>query len=144
MKRITKILLVSICALIFVSGCSNDGYNRNKHYFIEIKDIDNFVTMYESDETYVTIISQTTCSYCRDYKKIINKIAYEEDVDIYWIEFDLLSNADRDKVRNLNERFESFGTPLTVFTKGNEIVDELNGSVEAPVVLSKLAEWELL
>ncbi len=144
MKRIAKILLVSICALIFVSGCSNDGYNRHKNYVINIENVDNFVTMYESNETYVTVVSQTTCSYCQDYKKVMNKIAYEEDVDIYWIEFDLLSNADREKIRDLNERFEGFGTPLTVFTKDNEIVDEINGSVEAPVVLSKLAELKLI
>lgn len=145
MKRIISILIITILTLLFVSGCTDSsGYNRNKNYYIKINSIDNFITLMESDEINTIVVSQTICSYCDDYKKVINKIAFEEDIDIYVIEYDTLKEKDKDKFREQNERLNDFGTPLTIFTQNNEIIDEINGNTTAAVVIAKLTNLGLI
>lgn len=149
MKKIINMLFVFIVALLFLSGCSNNQnnnnkYDENKRYYIEISNLDNFISMYESDILYMAVIGQTICGHCEDYKKIINKIAYEEDINIYWLEFDLLNVDDKNRFQALNERFNKFGTPLTIFIKNKEIVDEISGNVASQTVISKLSKWDLI
>ncbi len=142
MKRIAKYFLIILCLLLVVS-CSgtsqvtSDGfevksnYNEEKNYIKEITNINNFIELYNNDKTNVIVIGQTQCSHCIEFRPKVNQVVYTTDATVYWLEYDQLNGADRNKFQNLNEKFKEFGTPYTVFVKNGEIIDELIGDVGA-------------
>jgi len=136
MKKMSKLLIIFLFFVIFITGCK--GVNDKNKSFTEISSFKEFKELFKSYDINVIVIGQTTCSHCISYEKTVSKVVRDHDINIYWIEFDLLSTKEKEEFKNFNKRFESFGTPLTIFTKNNEIIDELVGNVGEKFLTDKL------
>lgn len=130
------IILVSICIVILIGGIIYDNI-ASKSYLKEIKYKD-VIEKINNKDTFVLLISQTTCSHCLEYKPKLETVANKEKINIYYIEYDLLSKEDTE---NFNKYISFSGTPTTVFfTSGEEktAATRINGSASIEKIESKL------
>lgn len=88
--------------------------------------------LYESDETFAVILSQTTCSHCINFKPVINKYAGDNNISLYFIEVNELEQEEMSALQSSLSYFdnnESWGTPLTLGIKNKEVIAEMSGEV---------------
>lgn len=103
MKKIL-ILFVAILTLA-LTGCSNSKD------LIEIS-YDDLATKIENKDSFVLYVGRTTCSHCKDFKPILEKVVNEYDLDVYYIDLDNVSNA---KYNAVLKKIDGEGTPTTVY-----------------------------
>ena len=130
------IILVSICVVILIGALVADKI-VSKNYFSEIK-YNEVIKMIENDESFVLVISQTTCSHCMSYKPKVETVANNHKINIYYIDVDLLSEKD---YADFNSYIPFDGTPATVFIKKGEetsAVTRINGDASIEKIEKKL------
>ena len=111
------IILVSAC-LVILAGVFLVDYIISKSYLNKIS-YNDVIEKIEDKESFILLISQTTCTHCMSYKPKLEEIANKHKIEIYYIDVDLLSNEDFDKLDSyLN--FADAGTPVTLFVKNGE------------------------
>ena len=128
MKRLIVILL-GLCISFSLFGCT--GGQKSLGSFKEIS-YDTCEAMFESDVTFVLVISQTECSNCKEYKEMLTSFTKENKVNIVYIEAD----KDLDAFQTLLEkRFPKVEESPSTLMVVNGIVRE--------VVSGKLVEEQL-
>lgn len=112
MKKIFVIALALIC--ITLTGCGN-GKD-----LVEIS-YDELATKIENEESFVLYVGSSECSHCADYKPTLEKIIYENKLDVYYINLAKLSDAKRKAVL---DKAEAEGTPMTVYIEKGKTKSE--------------------
>ncbi len=95
----------------------------------------------ESDEVFTLIVTQSTCSYCKQFKPIIDEYAGDNNIPVYYLDIDTLSNDDSQSFMSSLSYFNDnsdWGTPLTLAIKDKKVVAELSGYTDDT---SKLDEF---
>ncbi len=136
MNREKVVLIVCIVAVLFVGGFFAFGV-LNKNYMVELE-YDGVIEKIESKESFVLLLSQTTCSHCAMYKPKLKRVANKYKVKIYYLETDLITDAQKDA---LKKYFSFNGTPTTVFIidgKEKTAASRINGDVSEDKIISKL------
>lgn len=133
-KRV--IILCSICILILIGALVADRIITNS-YLKQLK-YDEVMEKIQNKESFILVVSQTTCSHCKEYKPVFKKILKKNNLTAYYIEYDLLSDEEKKEfVKYIN--FDS--TPVTVFLKNGEETTTANrivGSREEEYIIGKL------
>lgn len=137
MKNKNKIyILASICfILLIIFGILN--IKDKKSYFKEIK-YDKVIEKIDNKESFVLVLSQTTCSHCMDYKPKVESVANEYKLTIYYLETNLLSKKETEKFKKY---ITYTGTPTTVFIINGEektVANRIDGSVAESKIIEKL------
>lgn len=113
-------------------------------YQIYNADINEWVEATKSDEPVITVIGLTYCQFCKKYNPVINKIAKEKGIKLYWFDAD---NYDEDSFSTLTSTYElSYvgSSPYTLVTKNGEVVGEhVEGYMEESETNSFLSELGL-
>lgn len=113
-------------------------------YQIYNADINEWVEATKSDEPVITVIGLTYCQYCKKYNPVINKIAKEKGIKLYWFDAD---NYDEDSFSTLTSTYElsyEGSSPYTLVTKNGEVVGEhVEGYMEESETNSFLSELGL-
>ena len=138
MKKAKKnvIILVIVCLIVLVGAIVADVM-LGKSYLNEIK-YDKVMEKVEAKDSFVLLLSQTTCSHCMDFKPKLARVAKNYKVNIYYLETNLLSE---DESKELKEHFNFTGTPTTVFVINGEektAANRINGDVSEEKIISKL------
>lgn len=130
------IILGSICLVILVGAFIADRI-LSKNYFKELK-YDEVIEKVENKDSFVLLISQTTCTHCISYKPKLEEVANKYKIDIYYIESNLLNDEERDKFTS----YINFSTtPVTVFIKNGEettVANRINGDASKDKIEKKL------
>ena len=50
--------------------------------------------LYNSDDTFTIIFTQTTCGYCAQFKPVINEYAGDNNIPVYYLDIDTLDEDD--------------------------------------------------
>ena len=130
------IILVIICLIVLVGAIVADRI-IGKSYFSEIK-YNEVIEKIENDESFIILISQTECNHCISFKPKLEEAANEHKINIYYIDVDLLSNDENDKLLNYIN-YDS--TPITVFIKNGEetsAATRINGDASMEKIVNKL------
>lgn len=130
------IILVSICLIVLVGAFVADRI-MSKSYFNKIK-YEDLIEKIENKEDFVLLISRTTCSHCVTYKPKLRDVANKYKVNIYYIDVDLLSDDEDDK---LTSYINYDGTPVTVFLRNGEektVANRINGDASKEKIERKL------
>lgn len=130
------IILVSVCLIVLVGAFVADRI-MSKSYFNKIK-YEDLIEKIENKEDFVLLISRTTCSHCVTYKPKLKEVANKYKVNIYYIDVDLLSDAEDD---NLTSYINYDGTPVTVFLRNGEektVANRINGDASKEKIERKL------
>ncbi len=111
------IVALSVGALVYASVVLKGNENEENKYFQELK-INELLEKIENKESFILVITQTTCSHCAEYKPRIRKVLADNKITGYYIEKDLLSEEEEIQLNNIAN---ISGTPTTVFiTDGEE------------------------
>lgn len=83
MKK-TFLAIIAICFALSLFGCGSD---KAVGSFTEIS-YDACQEMFENEETFIMIVSQTTCEMCKQYKETIKEYVKNNKVNIVYLEAD--------------------------------------------------------
>lgn len=109
---IAIILIVgSLSALIFAGvKLYQNKVNQDKHLVnLSFNDLQEKIN---NKETFILVITQTTCSHCQEYKPILKKVLANYDIYAYEIEQDTLTQDERKELEHIAS---ISGTPTTIF-----------------------------
>lgn len=133
-KRI--IILFSVCLVILIGAVIADHF-LSKSYLQEVK-YKEVMEKIDNKESFVLLLSQTTCSHCMDFKPKLEKVANKYKVNIYYIEVNLF---DEDETKEFKSKFSFDGTPTTIFIINGEektAANRINGDVSTEKIIIKL------
>ncbi len=136
-KNKKKIYILAIICFILLIILGIININDKKSYFKEIK-YDKVIEKINNKESFVLVLSQTTCSHCMSYKPTVETVSKYYKLTIYYLETDLLSEKEKEE---FNKYLTYNGTPTTVFIiKGEEktVANRLDGAVPESKLIEKL------
>lgn len=130
MKKITKILMVIIGAVLILSGCSKENH---------IKDItlSELKTKIENKDTFALYVGNEGCSHCVSYRPTLEEVLNEYDITIYHLDNSELSE---DEQREMVNYINITGTPtVAFFTDGEEesSLMRITGEISKEETISK-------
>lgn len=136
MKRKKRIIiLVSVCVVVLIGAIIFDVVT-SKSYLKEIK-YDSLIEKINNKESFVLLISQTTCTHCKNYKPLLKDVANSNEVMVYYVEFDLFTNEQQTA---FNKLFNFDGTPTTIFVKDGveeTTAGRINGLASKDKIIAK-------
>lgn len=119
-------LIVIIYSLFFEKKLTRINYNQ-------------FFDKWNNKESFVLVISKTTCSACKSYLPKVKKIVKNNKINIYYIEADTLTS---DENKSLNDFIDyNKTTPTTVFITNGEETSKANrliGNTTEENIIEKL------
>lgn len=95
----------------------------------------------ESGEPFIVIIEREGCSYCTMYMPVVEEVAKEKKIPLYYIDIADLTSGEMRNLERTNKylkRNSNWGTPTTLFMLGNRVLDALGGYTDKNGVLSFL------
>ena len=116
------IILCVICFIIFIGAIVADKI-INKSNLVELS-YNEVIEKINNKDTFILVISQTTCFHCARYKPIIDEIAKKHNLTVYFVESDLFSE----------EEGKNFITYI-IYKKGREVNENHRLFVKLPVFL---------
>ncbi len=134
-KRRIYTLGIICFILLIIFGILN--IKDTKSYFKEIK-YDKVIEKINNKESFVLVLSQTTCSHCMSYKPTVEKVSKNYKLTIYYLETNLMSKKESEKFKKY---ITYSGTPTTVFIIDGEektVANRLDGAVEESKLIEKL------
>lgn len=98
----------------------------------------DYVSKVENEDAFIVVIERAGCGYCVQYMPIVEEVANEKKIPIYYIDTDTLSTEDMNELSSTNNYLKknSWGTPTTLFMLGERIIDSIGGYVDKDTVLS--------
>ena len=134
-KKIIIGLIIFIC-LISVVVIMSGNYNKNGE-LIEVS-YDDIMEKVDNKDSFILVISQSTCSHCATYKPKLKNISRNYGIDIYYINYDF---EDKSVQNKFLDKFKLSGaTPTTIFIKdGKEasLLNRLEGDLSESRVVEK-------
>ena len=98
----------------------------------------------KNKEDFVIILSQSTCSHCALYKPKAKLVAEENNINIYYLDYDTDKTDKEEIIKYFN--FDG-STPQTFFFKEGEeisLMERITGDVEKEVLVNKLKKLEYI
>ena len=119
---------------------------------------EDMVNIINSKKYTVTVMSKSDCSYCTLYQPVINNIAKNYNLDIYYLDRDKYSESDYKKFKNLDLEVKEDCTtgglatttksevqyPLLLITKNGKSVDCILGYRSENEVLELLSKYNII
>lgn len=100
---------------------------KDKKEFPQI-DVDTYLEYYNGSEEKLILLARPTCGYCQIAEPILQKMAKDYDITIYYLNTDNFTDESQAKFIQSDELFQSgFGTPLLLIVKEGAIVDKVDG-----------------
>ena len=141
-NNIIKWTVIAIVVLAIV-GIISSGFilkSREKEmdkHLVELN-MNELREKIENKDSFILVITQTTCSHCAEYKPVLKKVLHKYDIVGYFIEEDKLS---KQELGELKEIANVSGTPQTIFiTEGQEesTSTRLSGNQQESQIISRL------
>jgi len=95
-----------------------------------------------NNELFLVVIVRDGCGYCEMYEPIVEEVANEYKLPLYFINLTNLTDEERNELSSTNKYLKrnKWGTPTTLFMYGENIVDSISGYVEKEEFVSFVKE----
>ncbi len=127
------ILFIIIVTALLIINILNS--NKGELIRINYKQYQNKI---KKKESFILVVSASTCSHCAEYKPKLIKIAKKNKINIFYIDYDLESSKDQKEFLDDNKLNGS--TPITLFIKNGKqtnIFDRIEGDVSQDKAIDK-------
>lgn len=135
MKKILLVVTLLFC-IVGLTGC-------NKYRTYTELSFDSLQTKLDNKESFVLVIGSNTCSACAMYKKTMEEVIKDYQVEIFYLDNDKLTEEQSSKIYS---KYVITGTPTTIFIEnGTETstYDRLN-NVGYSDVVNKLKKYGII
>lgn len=136
-------------------------YNKileKDRYYKVAANAKEYLDLVKSKKYTVAVIGYAGCSYCNLYLPVINKVAKENDLSIYYFDSDNYDETEFQKVINLDFEIpakcntkgevktmtQGFAKPMTLITNNGRLVDCIKGYVKEEVLIDTLSKYKLV
>ncbi len=130
------IIFIAIIIFLIINNLINSGNTLEELTWEQTQEKIN------NKEDFVIVLTQTTCSHCMEYKPILKKVAKNNNITIYYLDYD---NYDEETANEILAYFNFSGdTPTTFFFKeGSEIslMSRISGTAKASTVTTALKKY---
>lgn len=129
------------------SSSSSSSSDDSSYTSLSFIGYDKYDELYNGNEKFVVVLGQTGCGACSSFKPIINEIAKEKELTIYYVDMLKLEDDGAYKLMNSLSYFddlESWGTPLTLVIENKEVIASLRGSNTKDTTLEFFEENHLI
>ncbi len=130
---ISSILLIIIVASLLIISILNP--RKGNLISLNYNEITNKA---KKEESFILIVSRSTCSHCAEYKPKVESIAKKYNIDIYYTDYDLDTKDNQEKF--LDEYKLDGSTPITIFIKNGKqtnLFDRIEGDVSKKTAIEK-------
>lgn len=150
MKKSDFILIGLLLIIVVVALVSTKGTEKiNIEYPVTLYgdagmhqvDYEGYRELVDSNEPFIFVIERKECGYCQMYMPILEEVVNEKKIPIYYIDTEAVDSEDIIKLEKENKylkKHSDWGTPTTLFMKGESILDSIGGYVEKDSFLSFL------
>ena len=87
-----------------------------------------------TEAPFLVVVVRDGCGYCEMYEPILDEVAGEYKIPIYYINMSNLSSEEYTALGTSNSYFKKnqgkWGTPTTLFMYGKSVIDSISGYVE--------------
>ena len=135
-------LVLIIVLSLFIEGNTNKNEASSTGSYSS--DILEWLEANKGDEPVVTVIAQTTCSHCMNFKPVIQKVQGEYGFKLYWFEADEMSSEDYKTLTGTYDLQSYVGTPHTFIVKGDKLIAEKSGETTESNLISFLKEYAVI
>lgn len=103
-----------------------------KKEFAVAENVDHYLNLYNAtDKKRLVLVASPNCGYCQIATPIIQNIAFEHDIKIYYLDSSKFDGDAQAKFIASNEAFASgFGTPMLLLVSDGKIHDSVDGLVD--------------
>lgn len=86
----------------------------------------------DNNENFIVIIEKTGCSFCEKYMPIVEEVASEREMPIYYIDTSTLTQTELSDLEKSNVylRTENWGTPTTLLLSGSNVAASIGEYVD--------------
>lgn len=136
MKKILLVITLLFC-VVGLTGC-----NKYKTY-TELS-FDELQNKIDNKDSFVLVIGSNTCSACAMYKKTMEEVIKDKQVEIFYLDNDKLTVDESSKIYS---KYIITGTPTTIFIKeGSETstYDRINGAGSYTDIVNKLKKHGII
>lgn len=93
---------------------------------------DQYKEKVNNNELFLVVIVRDGCGYCEMYEPVVEEVATEYKLPLYFINLTNLTDEEREELSSTNKYLKKnkWGTPTTLFMYGENIVDSISGYVE--------------
>ena len=101
---------------------------------------DQYETMVDNGDAFIVIIERAGCGYCTMYMPIVEEVANENKIPLYYIDTDTLTEDEFNNLNSTNSYLKKnqWGTPTTLFMLGDRVLDTIGGYTDKENVLAFL------
>lgn len=134
---IILIIILAVSGMIYASATLNKKENEQNKHLIELT-FDELQEKVNNKDTFILVLTQTTCSHCLEYKPVLKEVLTEYDIIAYEISTDKL---DKKQTAMLKDIANASGTPTTVFIENGvekNTSNRLVGSASPSKIVSRL------
>lgn len=145
----------------YVDFFEENVYNKiaeKDRYYKVAKNAKEYIDLVKSKKYTVAVIGYAGCSYCNLYLPVINKVAKENNLPIYYFDSDNYDETEFQKVINLDFEIpakcntkgevktmtQGFAKPMTLITKNGKLVDCIKGYVKEEKLMDTLGKYKLV
>lgn len=137
-----------------VKEYSSNGIDDDLVKYKKAENADEYLKKVKSKKNVtMAVFGRDNCYYCRQFMPVVNTVAEENNLDnIYYFDSNNYDENEYNKIMDSNltipaacsstgkeaKLSDGFGTPLTLFTKKNKVIDCINGYVNKKTLISKL------
>ena len=99
---------------------------------------DQYDSMVNNGDAFIVVVERTGCSFCTQYMPIVEEVANEKKIPLYYIDTATLTNDEYNLLSTTNSYLKrnQWGTPTTLFMLGDRVLEAIGGYVEKETVLS--------
>lgn len=131
---------------------------ESERYYRVLSSANEYIKKVNSKNYTIAVFGIDDCTYCDLYLPVVNDIARDYNLDIYYFNRDQYDENEYNKIMNLDFEIpskctttgystsmsKSFPKPMTIITKGGKFVDCIRGYVPKDVVLDTLKEYKIV
>lgn len=131
---------------------------ESERYYKTLSTANEYIKKVNSNKYTVAVFGIDDCTYCDLYLPVINDIAKDYNLDIYYFKRDDYDEIEYEKIMALDFEIpakctttgyptsmkKSFPKPMTLITKGGKLVDCIRGYVVKDEVVDKLSEYKII
>lgn len=90
------------------------------------------------------MLGTETCHWCVYQKPILKAIAYQYDIELYYMDLNQLSGDEYSELTTLHESLEKFGTPTFIIVQDGKVVEVSIGGMTTTEASQLLARYEFV
>lgn len=142
MKKSDFVLIAVVLLVVVLSMFSSKGTKANEdieyplelvgEYGLHQITYNQYKSFVDNDDVFIVVIERAGCGYCIQYMPIVEEVAKEKKIPVYYIDTDTLSSEEFDELGRTNNYLKKnkWGTPTTLFMLGDRVLESISGYVD--------------